>query len=168
MRFLKKGLLILLLPLLAFTVAHKFYLSVTNITYSEKDDALQITSRVFIDDLEDLLKERYDINGNLATDIESELVDEYLEKYLRAKFVIEINDEIKPFDFVGRKYDADVIIFYLEVPKVDFPSITSIQVQNKVLTDLYDEQQNIVHFKINGKKKSFVLVKPDTKGMLNL
>lgn len=168
MKFLKKGFLILLLPLLAFTVAHKFYLSVTNIVYNEKDDALQITSRVFIDDLEDLLKERYDIIGNLGTDIESGLADEYLEKYLRTKFTLEINGEIKPFDFLGRKYDTDVIIFYLEVPKVDLSSITSIQVKNEVLTDLYDEQQNIVHFKIKGKKKSFVLIKSDTKGMLNL
>lgn len=168
MKFLKKGFLILVLPLLAFTVAHKFYLSVTNITYSEKDDALQITSRVFIDDLEDLLRERYDIIGNLGIDIESELADEYLEKYLRAKFSLEINGELKAFDFLGRKYDTDVIIFYLEVPKVDFPTITSIQVKNEVLTDLYDEQQNVIHFKIKGKKKSFVLIKSDTKGMLNL
>lgn len=168
MKFLKKGFLILVLPLLAFTVAHKFYLSVTNITYSEKDDAIQITSRVFIDDLEDLLRERYDIIGNLGIDIESELADEYLEKYLRAKFSLEINGELKAFDFLGRKYDTDVIIFYLEVPKVDFPSITSIQVKNEVLTDLYDEQQNVIHFKIKGKKKSFVLIKSDTKGMLNL
>ncbi len=168
MKFLKKGFLILLLPLLAFSAEHKFYLSVTNINYAEKDDALQITSRVFIDDLEALLKERYDISGNLGTDTESRLADEYLEKYLRAKFTLEINGEIKPFDFLGRKYDADVIIFYLEIPKVDLSSITSIQIKNEVLTDLYDEQQNIVHFKINGKKKSFVLVKSDTKGMLNL
>lgn len=168
MNFLKKGVLVLLLPLLAFTAAHKFYLSVTNITYSEKDDALQITSRVFIDDLEDLLKERYDISENLGADTESELVDEYLEKYLRQKFTLKINGELKPFDFLTKKYDTDVIIFYLEVPNINFSSITAIEVKNEVLTDLYDEQQNIVHFKINGKKDSFILVKPDTKGMLNL
>ena len=66
-----KGLLIVLLPLFAFTTAHKFYLSVTSIKYSEKDDALQITSRIFIDDFEKLLKERYDIEGKLATKDES-------------------------------------------------------------------------------------------------
>ena len=61
MHYLKKSFLILLLPLFAFTAAHKFYVSVTNVTYSEKNEALQITSRVFIDDLEEVLKERYDI-----------------------------------------------------------------------------------------------------------
>lgn len=168
MKFSKKVFLILLLPLFAFTVVHKFYLSVTNITYSEKDDSLQITSRVFIDDLQELLKERYGINGNLDADIKSAIADEYLEEYIRAKFTIGINGKPKSFDFYGKKYDADAIIFYLEVSKVDLPSIRNIQVQNKVLTDLYDEQKNIVHFKIKDKKKSFVFTKLDAKGMLKL
>jgi len=168
MRQLKKALLILLLPLLAFSSVHKFYVSVTNIGYSEKDDALQITSRVFIDDLEAILLERYDITAKLATEEESQIADRYLEKYLRQKFQIEINGEDKIYDLIGRKYDNDVCIFYIEVPEIDFPLVESIQIQNEILTDLFDEQQNVVHFKIQGKKKSFVLLKSDTKGMLKL
>lgn len=168
MRYLKKTLFILLLPLFAFTAAHKFYVSVTNVGYSEKDDAIQITSRVFIDDLDQLLEERYDIDAKLSTADESELADQYLEKYLRAKFIVEINNEIRPYVLIGRKYDNDVCIFYLEIETVDLSSVKSIQIQNELLTDIYDEQQNVVHFKINGKKKSFVLIKSDTKGMLNL
>lgn len=168
MRYLKKALLVLLLPLFAFTAMHKFYVSVTNIGYSETNDAIQITSRVFIDDLDQLLKERYDIDAKLSTDNESELSDQYLEKYLRTKFIVEINNEIRPYALIGRKYDNDVCIFYLEIETVDLSSVKSIQIQNKLLTDIYDEQQNVVHFKINGKKKSFVLIKSDTKGMLKL
>lgn len=168
MNIFRKSFLLVLLPLFAFAVVHKYYLSVTNITYSPKDDALQMTSRVFIDDLEELLKERYGVIGHLGTDLEPDYVDDYLKKYLTAKFTLEINGQIRPFHFIGREYDTDVIIFYFEVPKVDLPSIHTIEVRNEILTDLYDEQQNIVHFKINGEKKSFVLVKPDTKGMLKM
>ena len=168
MRDLKKALLILLLPLFAFTTAHKFYVSVTNVGYSEKDDALQITSRVFIDDLDELLKERYDIDAQLSTDAESEFSDEYLEKYLRAKFSVEINEKTRPYKLIGRKYDNDVCIFYLEIEAIDLPAIKSIQIENQLLTDMFDEQQNVLHFKINEKKESFVLIKSDTKGMLKL
>ncbi len=168
MGFWKKGFLVLFLPLMAFTTAHKFYVSVTNISYSEKDDALQITTRVFVDDIEKVLHVRYGFKADLATDNESELADKYLEKYLRRKFAVEINGENEPFDFIGRKYDNDIMICYLEVKKINLPSVTSIQIENEILTDLYDEQQNVVHFKIKGKKKSFVLVKSDTKGMLKL
>jgi hypothetical protein len=168
MKHLKKGLLILLLPLVAFTTVHKFYVSVTNVGYSEKDDALQITTRIFIDDLEEVLLERYAVEGNLATENESQQADTYLEKYLRKKFQIQIDGEQKAYDLIGRKYDDDVCVFYLELPKINLPTVKSIQIQNEVLTDLFDEQQNVIHFKIKGKKKSFVLLKSDAKGMLKL
>ena len=168
MNYLKKGLLILLLPLFAFTTVHKFYVSVTNVGYSEKDDAIQITSRIFIDDLEAVLLERYDVKGELATYNESKIADEYLEKYLRKKFRVAVNGSDISYELIGRKYDADVCIFYLEVPKVDLAHVKSIQIENQILTDLYDEQQNVLHFKIKDIKKSFVLLKSDTKGMLKL
>ncbi len=168
MNILKKSILFLILPLFAFATAHKFYVSVTNVRYSEKDRAIQITSRIFIDDFENVLKERYGFTAELATKNESKEADAYIDKYFQAKFAVEINGKNASYNFIGKKYDADVMICYIEVPKVDLAHTTSIQITNEILTDLFDEQQNIVHFKIDGKKKSFVLLKSDTKGMLNL
>ncbi|NAS14122.1 DUF6702 family protein [Poritiphilus flavus] len=167
MGFLKKSLLLLVIPLLAFS-AHKFYVSVTNVNYSEKEDALQITTRIFVDDFEQVIEERYGVKMNLATADEDELAEQYIEKYLRAKFAIEINGENRAYTYLGKQYDDDVMICYLELPKLEFDKVKSIQIQNEVLTDLFDEQQNIVHFKINGIKKSFVLIRENNKGMLNL
>lgn len=163
----------LLLPLvlalfLSFTSAHKFYLSVTNIDYSADDDAFQITSRIFIDDMDDLLEERYGIDSKLATPNESKLADAYIEKYFRSKFVVELNGKVANYNFLGKRYDNDVVICYLEIPKVGFTNLKSIAVQNEILTDLFDEQQNVVHLKWKGHKKSFVLIKENNKGMLNL
>ncbi len=168
MTILKKAFILLLLPLTAFTAAHKFYVSVTNVGYSEKDKALQITTRIFIDDMDALLWERYEIRGNLATIEESKSAEAYIEKYLRAKFTLQVNGENRPFTFLAKKYDNDVMICYLEIPGIDLSKVTSIEITNEVLTDLFDEQQNVVHFKINGAKKSFVLMKENNKGMLNL
>ncbi|WP_313790953.1 DUF6702 family protein [Allomuricauda sp. SCSIO 65647] len=167
--YIKNGILALALLLsLAFTEAHKFYVSVTNVNYSQKDDALQITSRIFIDDLENVLEERYDVNPELATKKEAEWADEYIEKYMKTKFSLQLDEETIPFEFLGKRYDNDVVICYLEVPRVNLSTRRSITVQNEVLTDLFEEQQNIVHIKIAGKKKSFVLIKENNKGMLNL
>ena len=168
MKYLKKSLFILILPLVAFTVAHKFYVSVTNISYSEKDGALQITSRIFIDDFEQVLLERYGIEAHLATDSETALVDEYIEKYLKTKFLMFVDGEQRKYKVLGKKYDNDIMICYLEIPEIHIEKIKSIAVQNELLTDLFDEQQNVVHFKIEGKKKSFVLIRENNKGMLNL
>ena len=51
--FILLGICILFL-LSSFTGAHKFYVSVTNVAYSEEEASLQIISRIFIDDLEKL------------------------------------------------------------------------------------------------------------------
>ncbi|RUA10942.1 MAG: hypothetical protein DSY83_17235 [Flavobacteriia bacterium] len=164
---------VLVLPLamalfLSFTTAHKFYVSVTNMVYAEDEEAFQITSRIFIDDLDALLAERYGIKAKLATPDETKVADEYIEKYLRAKFLVLFNGEPAQYTFLGKRYDKDVVICYLEIPKVKLSSIKTMTVENDVLTDLFDEQQNVVHVKWKGKKKSFVLMKSNNKGMLNL
>lgn len=168
MNFKKSILIFLIIPLFAFTTAHKFYVSVTNVTYSEKDDAIQITTRIFIDDLEKTLKERYDIQPKLATKEEMSSVDSYIDKYLKSKFLVFLNEEQKAFTFIGKKYDNDIIVCYLEVPKANFKSLKTIAIINEVLTDVFEEQQNVVHFKLNNEKKSFVLSASNNKGMLNL
>ncbi|WP_339653297.1 DUF6702 family protein [uncultured Maribacter sp.] len=168
MKFFRTALLLLIMPLFAFTGAHKFYISVTNVDYSEKNQSVQIITRIFIDDMNAVLKERYGISSKLGTDNESADDRAYFEKYIRTKFLVEVNGETVKYNFIGKKYDTDMVICYLEVTDVPLKNLKQIGIQNEVLTDIYDDQQNVVHFKINGKKKSHVLIKSHTKGMLNL
>jgi len=165
---MKQIVLLLVLPLLAFTTAHKFYVSVTNIKYAEKDDSIQITTRIFIDDLEQLMKERYGIKTHLGTDDEAVIADDYIKKYFKSKFAVELDGKIVPYTFLGKRYEDDVVICYFEIENVAFQNLKKIAVQNELLTDLFDEQQNLVHFKWKGKKRSFILMKENNKGMLNL
>tara|TARA_R110002049_G_scaffold213561_1_gene385008 strand:+ start:368 stop:661 length:294 start_codon:yes stop_codon:yes gene_type:complete len=96
------------------------------------------------------------------------MADAYIEKYLRTKLMVEINDKPVQFDFLGKEYDNDIMICYLEVPKIDLGAATSIAVENEVLMDIFEEQKNVVHFKLGNQKKSFVLIRENNKGMLNL
>ena len=168
MSLFKKGLIIGLLPFFAFTAAHKFYVSVTQVTYSPKDEALQITSRVFTDDLENVLKERYGADLQLATSEEAEIAASHIEKYLRTKFVLSINGKETAYHYLGKRYDNDIVVCYMEVSGIPPDSIRSLEIQNELLTDFFEEQKNIVHVTINDLKKSFVLVRENNKAMLNL
>ncbi len=82
--------------------------------------------------------------------------------------VLSTDGKDRTFVFLGKKYDNDLIICYLEIEDIDLSTLKTIEIENDILTDMFEEQQNIVHFGINGKKKSFVLVKGNNKGMLNL
>ena len=148
--------------------AHKFYVSVTQIDHSTEAQSLQVTTRIFIDDLDDLLEERYGIEAALATEAERADAQAYIERYLLDRMAIRLDGEAAEIDYLGRRYDGDQIVCYLEVTDVDIAHHERVEVQNDVLMDLFEEQKNIVHLRVAGKKRSFVLIRENNKGMLNL
>ncbi|XLS28344.1 DUF6702 family protein [Flavobacteriaceae bacterium M23B6Z8] len=164
---LKKLLLIFLLPLFSFVAVHKFYVSVTEIKYSENDAALQITLRIFLDDLERTLEERYGIKAKMATKKELEDIDKFLERYLNDKLAMKVNGKKRPLVFLGKEYETDIVKCYIEIKNIDYQSLESIEVINEILFEQFEEQQNIVHFRLPGKIKSLLLVKENYKGLLN-
>lgn len=165
MSFLKRLLLVLIIPVFSFTAAHKYYVSVTQIDYVKEKESVQIISRIFIDDFEKLIRERYDPDVTLSSENEPAKVDFYIEKYLEEKIQIKINGNDTDIIFIGKEYEADIVYCYLEVENIS--EITSFEITNQVLFDLYGEQQNIVRTNINDKNKSFVLIKENDKGLLN-
>ncbi|GGG41414.1 hypothetical protein GCM10010976_11290 [Bizionia arctica] len=150
---------------MAFTTIHKYYVSVTQIDYIKEKQSVQITTRIFLDDLEDVLQLRYDKNLILDPQSEAGDINFNLEKYLKTKLVIRINGEEKSLKYIGKEYDNDIVICYLEIE--DVTEIKTFRIQNTVLFDLHEEQQNIVRTKINSKNKSFILTKSNDKGLLN-
>lgn len=150
---------------MAFNAAHEYYVSITKIEYVKEKKSVQIISRIFIDDFERLIRERYDPDVTLAADDELAKVDFYIEKYLDEKITIKINGKAVDAVFIGKEYESDIVYCYLEIENVE--SIQSFEISNQVLFDLYSEQQNIIRLKINDKNKSFILIKENDKGLLN-
>ncbi|MGI9547575.1 MAG: DUF6702 family protein [Flavobacteriaceae bacterium] len=165
---IKKFLLLLLLPIIFAATVHKFYVSVTEMQYDEEEKSFQITSRIFIDDLEAVIHQRYDVKTQLATSKEDSRTDELIGKYLGSKFVVKINGKKRAFTYLGKEYRDDLVVCYMEIPDINLADIKSIEIKNDVLTELFEEQQNVVHLKIGSKKKSFILMRENNKGMLNL
>lgn len=159
------GLFILTLPvLLAASSAHKFYVSITKIEYAEEQQSLQIISKIFIDDLEDVLQERYDPDLILDSTNEDDQLDHFVEKYLLKKFKLKANGaEVTP-KFLGMEYEVETLVCYLEVPGI--MSLNNLEITNELLFELFPEQQNIVHVKKAGKRRSLILVKDKSSDML--
>jgi len=165
MKSIKILFILLILPLAAFTTAHEFYVSVTQIDYIKEKQSIQIITRVFIDDMEDLLRKRYDETITLNVSEEEQAIDAYIYKYLKSKIQIDVNGDFKAFSFVGKEYEDDIVYCYLEIS--DIESINTFKVTNQLLFDVFNEQQNIVKTNINSKKKSFMLIPNNDTGVLN-
>ena len=160
--------LVALSGLLSSYTLHKFYVSVTNVDYAPESESVQIITRIFIDDLSDLLLTRYDLKAGLGTESESEAADATIERYFNSKFRVFVNGEERAYTFLGKKYDRDLVVCFIEVKGVPREGLESVGIQNEILTDLFEEQKNLVHFQVLGNKKSVVLIRENNKGMLKL
>ncbi|KJD33516.1 peptidase E [Tamlana nanhaiensis] len=165
MKINKVLILLSVFMLLSFTTWHKYYLSVTQVNYIQSKEALQITSRIFIDDLEQALRKNYDKSVTLTGINQPEAGDVLIEKYLNQKFTLKVNNNPTTYHFIGKEYDGDIVRCYLEVENVK--NIKTLHISNTILFDVYKEQQNIIKTKINGKQKSKVLTTSNRSFVLN-
>ena len=164
MKFKKHFLLLLLIPLLAFTV-HKYYISLCEIEHNEDQKSLQITLGIFIDDIESTLNKNHHSILNLATKNEIKNIDEYYIEYLNENLKIMVNNQLKPFIYIGKEYDDNIVRFYLEI--TDIQKLNSIEVTNTCLFRDFENQQNIIKIKANNINKTFYLTPKNVKGFLN-
>lgn len=165
MKIFKILLVVFIIPLFAFSTMHKYYISVTQINYIQEKQSVQITSRIFIDDFENILRERYDNSITLAGKNEIQIIDTYVEKYLKEKITIKINNKNVKTIFIGKEYEGDIMRCYLEIENIK--NIKSLEVSNKILFDLFNDQQNIIKTKINSKQKSVIQTSQDNNTVLN-
>lgn len=165
MKILRICLFLLVLPLFIATKSHKFYVSITKIEFVEEKQSLQLISKLFIDDLEDVLQQRYDASIQLATSKEKAEHRKYLTQYILQNLQIQVNGKPVSIDFIGSEYETDVIKIYMEVTGVS--EVNTLEVSNEWLVDVFEEQQNIIHFKSDHTRRSMVLEKEHPTGMLN-
>ena len=149
----------------AYTTVHKHYISITHIEYIKEKESVQIISRIYIDDFESLLRQRYDKDITLNTDEESDNSVIYIEKYLKNKILIKINDQEQQLNFIGKKYEEDMVVCFLEIKNIK--SINKFEVSNGVLFDIFSEQKNMVKIYINSIHKNFILLKENNKGSVS-
>ena len=132
MKRFKFLIIVFVVPFFAFTSLHKYYVSVTQVNYIQEKESIQIISRIFIDDFESVLKSNYDEDIVLAEDDEAEIIETYIERYLKEKIKLTVNNEQVVFNFIGKEYEGDIIRCYLEVEQVKYIESFSISLTGRL------------------------------------
>lgn len=141
---------------------HPLHISVTEIEYNDKVKALQIVSRIFVDDLETAIRAEKEspnldiLNPKEGQDTEALLV-EYLEKHL----IISLDGRKQKMNFLGYEEESFAFVCYIEIEKVT--GFKLLEVENTIITDAYKDQSNLVHVTYNGPVKSARLMKDKPK-----
>ncbi|RTY90888.1 DUF6702 family protein [Flavobacterium sp. GT3R68] len=151
------------LTLTSFNV-HKFYVSIYQINHAPEKKMLQITSRIFMDDMNDVLFQNYKQKTHIGEKDESPEDVLLMRKYILDHFSVKVNGQQKNINYLSSEVEGNVIICYYNIKEVS--KIKTFEIQNTVLLDLNSDQQNIIQIKINGKKQSLLLTTDNVNGVL--
>ena len=162
---------LLLIPLLIIVFAglssfgiHKFYMSIYQINFVPEKKMLQITTRIFTDDLNTALSKNFNQKTHISEENESENDLILMKKYLSEHFTIKVNGQPKNLTFLSKELDANVVICYFRINAI--PKIKTLEIKNTALLDLNSDQQNIIQTTIYGKKESLLLTNNNFTGTI--
>jgi hypothetical protein len=140
--------------LLLFAV-HPLHVTVTEINFDDKDKALEIMTRLFIDDLESTFRKNLNQPELDILKPTAATTDQLIKNYLEKHFAISLDGKPQKISYLGHETDGDAFVLYVEVSSVK--KWKTIQVTNDLFTENFSDQSNIVNVTVKGNVKSLRL-----------
>lgn len=149
--------------LLHFAALHPFHISVCEINYNQEGASLEITHKLFWDDFQAQLIAIY---GQNLSALERSEDQAEIVNYFNENFEVWIDQEQIEPSFLGFEVENEAVWCYLEITGVK--QFNSVRIRNTVLTGLYGDQENIIHFTHGSKIKSLKLNRLVPEGNISL
>lgn len=151
---------ILSLVFLLFSV-HEFHLSLMEINHNAESKSLEISIKLFTDDLMVALQQTGAPKMEIGTEEEPPEANEYIESYLKRHFQLMVNGKPVQVTYLGKEAELDATWCFVEVK--DVKKVQLLEVENNLLLEAFDDQTNMVNSNVNGRKKSGIARKGNTK-----
>ncbi|MGH7495270.1 MAG: DUF6702 family protein [bacterium] len=146
------------------SLRHPYYISICEVDHIAQAQTLEITFKIFTDDLEEALAAQGAGKMHLGTAEEDKNAGRYIFSYLKKKVAFLVEGDSATFTYIGKEVEAEITWCYVEAKNV--AAISKIEVVNRLLLERHDEQVNIVHVKADSKRKSLLLHKNRVSGTL--
>jgi hypothetical protein len=143
------------------SLLHPFYVSVTEINYNAKNKNLEISCKMFSEDMENILKQKYKVPIDLTNEKQQQQSNKIISDYILKHLSINIDSKSAALKYVGFEKESESIYCYFEV--ANLPSLKKVDITNSILQDYKEEQVNIMHVIVNGNRKSSKLDFPATQ-----
>ena len=145
----------------SFNSTHPIFVSVTEIEHNSTAKSLEVSCKVFTEDMETTLRKLYNTKVDLL-DVKykpamNTLVNDYIKKHL----VIIVDGKTAGLQFIGFEQQEEGIVSFFEVKNVD--KVKKLEVIDNILYEYYNQQMGIIHATVNGQRKSSRLNNPDVK-----
>lgn len=140
---------------------HPVHIATVEIEHNAADKTLEITCKTFWDDFETALskisKSRVDLTSDKAKADNNKRVFDYVKAHLE----IMVDGKVVPLEMVGFEKEDVVVYSYLQASNVS--SVKTVNVASSLMHDMFDDQTEIIHVIVNGKRQSTKLDYPATK-----
>ena len=149
-------------PFLGF---HPYFVSVTEINHNATDKTLEISCKLFTDDFEKALADKYKMKVDLSAPKDKKATDRIITEYIKNHLAIKADGKVVNFNYIGFEKEDDAFFSYFQVENI--ASVKRIDITNSILHEEHDTQMNIMHVSVGGNRKSTKLDYPNTEASFN-
>lgn len=137
---------------------HPFYISVTEVTLNNADQTLEVSCKLFADDLEQVLEKNNHAELDITTGRDKASFDRMIPAYIKNHLSLVIDGKPRPLSYIGFETEKESAYCYFQVDHV--ASLKKLDITNTLLHDFTADQINIIHVMVNGKRQSTKLDYP--------
>lgn len=130
---------------------HQFHVSKATLRYVADREQVQLELHVFLDDLEKALEEAGSPKLYIGTDDEMPQAQRHVAAYLEKHFKLTWNGTDLPVGMLGYELSDDMQALWIYGQAKTQEDLQSISIQNSILTEVFDDQKNIVKVEAGGK-----------------
>ena len=159
--------------LIAFTIshsaiAHAFYVSVYSVNFDDGLQEVRVVCKMFTNDLEDAVKKKNSISDLSINAGSNQQTMEKIVNYILQKTKITLNSKPKTliFDYISWEGEGITQTTLCHFKINNIPYIKSFGIDTDLLTELYDDQVNIINVRVGDKRKVLNLDKRVNRGKL--
>lgn len=159
---MKKTILLFTFLFLLFSfnkAKHPYHVGSVEINHNAKTKTFEMTTRFFLDDLENGLSKKYGKPFHFNDPKYKAQLNEAMKNYSSDYFKLKVNNEFIKVNYVGYEEDNESVNVYLESEPVQNPK--KVEAAVSFLYNLFDDQMNIIHIIVDGQRKSEKLTYPN-------
>ena len=138
---------------------HPLHVSVTEINHNAAEKTLEVSCKLFTDDFEKVLGMNYKTKVDLINPADRPAMEKLVSHFVQNHLKIMADGKPVILQYLGYEKDNDAIYSYFQADGV--ASVKKIEVVNGLMHELFDDQINLMHVIVGGKRKSTKLDFPD-------
>ena len=138
---------------------HPFYIAVTEINLNTSDKTLEISCKMFADDLEQIIEKNNHAQLDISADKDKANFNKYIPAYVKTHLGLTIDGKASNLSYIGFEKEKESAYCYFQVENIS--SLKKLDVFDSLLQDFTSDQINIIHVTVNGKRQSTKLDYPE-------